>query len=302
MNERAQQSDAYQQSLEIEQAIEKDDLARYVTALEKCSKKCLEHYQAASQLLDAADFGAKQIAKRLVEHSAPVPEGWPNKALHTCEGQYLPSMDALSLAIARDDAEIVSILLPVSGEFSRREALQTAAFLDRFELLQKLIRAGVPLPDKDMKYHFGKNLLVTAAKGAALKTGEWLISQQKAPVNAPVIQTDINVQDSPLQALMGFVHETNSPRGQQFMTLLIEHGADINAPLKNGDTLLKDAIKSRNTNQVKMLLQGGAKPHLLSAEQRAVMDQLLKMPDNPVELSKSNERCLQVNISYKTQK
>ncbi|MHA6575435.1 hypothetical protein [Pseudomonas yamanorum] len=281
-------SRAYFQRTQIMRAIEADDSELLLSAQVECAQACTARYSLNEQLLDAADEGSLRVAAQLVDGSARVASklGEPSRDMRTCEGLFLPLNDALSFAVARDNEAMARLLLPVSDEGSRRKALWLSAQLDRMNMLQLLVQAGVPLDIRGAVLDENNTLLVAAASGAALQVGRWLIESAHMPVNAIQNGPDPFHGLAPLAALFSFASEVgSSPRTSPFLNLLVEHGAAIDAPILSGVTMLQEAVRTEQKGQATLLLNAGANPGLLDVSTRKTLNALLNTntPDEPVD-------------------
>jgi len=279
----------------IYQAIRADDTQRLLAAQHDCGKGCAALYLADAQLLDAADAGAQAVASTLVSQHASVSSRLGREAmdLRTCEGGYLPGLNALSVAVARHDLAMVDILFPVSDEGARREAMWLAAQLDHLDLVQDLAAKGVPLSLRGPVLAQNDTLLVAAARGAALTVGKWLIETRHMPVDAIVNGPDPYRGTAPVQALMSYASEVpDSPRIAPFLAMLVEHGAYIDARNSRGETPLEDAVKSHEQRSARLLLDAGAQAGLLSAQEKTALHELLAQPEEPRQPAPASASCV----------
>jgi len=280
-------------------AISKDNVEQYVEALSDCNERCLSSYYQDEHLFDAADYGALKIAAHLlppqgVMHVTPLQShrtGLPAKT--TCEGSTLDLSDALSMAVTRNNAAMVNLMLPFADEGTRRAALRKAAELDRFDIVQHLFAAGVPIMRQGEVREENNTLLVSAAEGAALRVGHWLIDEQNFPVNALKNGPDHYSGEAPLQALLRFrsaVGDVN--RVKPFLEMLASHGADIDALGGNGTTALSMAIKLEDRGEAALLLAVGAQKSQLDANQLAALEKLLATPPSEKHEDKEIPGCI----------
>jgi hypothetical protein len=268
----------------IYQAIRADDARRLLAAQHDCGERCAALYLPDAQLLDAADAGAQAVASTLVGQHASVSSRLGREAmdLRTCEGSYLPGLNALSVAVARHDLAMVDILFPVSDEGARQEAMWLAAQLDHLDLVQQLAAKGVPLSVRGPVLAQNDTLLVAAARGAALTVGKWLIETRHMPVDAIVNGPDPYPGTAPVRALMGYASEVpGSPRIEPFLAMLVQHGAYLDARDAHGSTPLEEAVRSHQRRAAKLLLDAGAQASLLSADEQAALRELLAHPAEP---------------------
>lgn len=274
---------ASQQRHAVRNAIHNDDVPALITALQACDLSCLQGQTNQGLLMTATMARAHHVAGHLIAQGATVSAGLtaPSRDMHTCEGLYLPSLSTLSVAIAQRDDALVDQLLPASDTAARREAMWTAATLDRLDTVQALAAHGVPLTLRGKILDQNDTLLVAAASGAATTVAQWLIDTQDMPVNAITHGPDAYPGTAPLAALFSFMRDTQSPRAAAFLQLLRAHGADLNARLSSGDTVLEEAVRLGRKPVVAMLTQAGADPERLPPASRARLTELLAGPDEP---------------------
>lgn len=275
--------------------IQSDQAARLAAAQQGCGKRCSALYLRNAQLLDAAQVGALKVAQVLVGQHAVVSSrlGQETVDLRTCEGNYLPGLDALEVAVARHDAAMVDLLFPVSDDGARRSALWLAAQLDHLDLVQSLAAKGVPLTIRGPVLAQNDTLLVAAASGAALGVGKWLIETRHMPVDAIGDGPDPYPGTAPLRALMAFQSQVpDSPRIAPFLAMLVAHGADIDARDSRGKTALQNAIQEQDERAAQLLLGAGAQAALLSADEKTALDKLLARPDEPHYPSPDSPGCV----------
>lgn len=274
---------ASQQHRAVWNAVHDDDVAALTNALQACNAACQQGKTNQSLLMDAVMARAHKVASHLIAQGATVSAGLtaPSRDLHTCEGLYLPSLSTLSIAIAQRDDALMSQLLPVSDTAARREAMWTAAMLDRLDAVQVLAANGVPLTLRGKILDQNDTLLVAAASGAATTVGRWLIDTQDMPVNAITHGPDAYSGTAPIAALFSFMRDTQSPRSAAFLQLLRAHGADLDARLGDGGTVLEEAARLGRKSVAAMLIDAGANPDRLPPASRARLAELLAGPDEP---------------------
>jgi len=279
-----QDSRAADQRAAVYRAIRADDAQRLLAAQHDCGARCAAQYLVNAQLLDAADAGAQVVASTLVGQHAVVSIqlGRESMDLRTCEGGFLPGLNALGVAVARHDLAMVDILFPASDQGARRAALWLAARLDHLDLVQVLSAKGVPLSIRGPVLPQNDTLLVAAARGAALTVGQWLIETRHMPVDAIVSGPDPYPGTAPVQALMSYASEVpGSPRIAPFLSMLVQHGAYIDARDSRGKTPLEEAIGSHEQRSARLLLDAGAQTGLLSAQEKTQLQKLLAQPEEP---------------------
>jgi len=264
-------------------AVRADDTGALAKALQACGAACREGTIPESLLMDATEAGAHRVAGYLIAQGATVGAGLtaPSRSLRTCEGRYLPSLSTLSVAIARRDDALAALLLSVSDTAARREAMWTAATLDRLDAVQALAAHGVPLSLRGQILDQNDTLLVAAAGGAAATVGQWLVDTQGLPVNAIENGPDPYSGTAPIAALFDFMRDTQSPRAAAFLRLLRAHGADLDAPQRDGATVLQEAVRLGRKPVAAMLVDAGADPARLPPAERARLAELLAGPDEP---------------------
>jgi len=272
-----------QQHRAIWNAVQGDDVAALTTALQACKGACREGTTNEGLLMDATLARATKVADHLVAHGASVSANLtaPSRDLYTCEGRYLPSLSTLSIAVTQRDDALVTLLLPASDAAARREAMWTAATLDRLDTVQRLAANGVPLAIRGKTLDQNDTLLVAAASGAATTVGRWLIDTQGLPVNAVTNGPDPYPGTAPIAALFAFMRDTQSLRAIEFLRLLRAHGANLDARQRNGATVLEEAVRIGRKPVAAMLLDAGADPALLPPEARTRLAELLAGPDEP---------------------
>ncbi|MFC3059056.1 hypothetical protein [Paenirhodobacter populi] len=273
------------QRAEIHAAIGADDPAAYDAARARCGVRCQSRAGLSSDLLAAVDAGAIRVARHLVEAGTRMDsDDWYGSRvdLYTCEGSYLPARLGLSAAVARGDRAMVDLLLPVSDDRSREEALLTAARLDRMEMIRAFRTAGVPLPTGDGDPRDG--LVAAAASGAAIGVGEWLFAERPVPVGTAELE-------QAMEALYRFMETVTAPRALPFARLLVAQGADVDAPFRGEPTFLAEAVRTRRAPAARVLIAAGADPARLPAERRAELEALLQEPDTPA-YDRSRQGCV----------
>lgn len=212
-----QDSRAWAQVDAILAAIAADDAAALDRAWAGCGRLCRSRMGRDDQLLEAADDGAHTVAARLIggPHPARIGPEAPERDLWTCEGSLLVALDALSVAVARDDPAMVRLLLPLVQERRRRRALALSARLDRLDLLRLLIGSAIT-PEQSAA------LLSDASCGAALTVGAWLIEQQGRGGGTG----EGGWRPLGRGCLVTLVRETGTPRAARFLAMLEAHGID----------------------------------------------------------------------------
>ncbi|EJO27972.1 ankyrin repeat domain-containing protein [Achromobacter marplatensis] len=272
-----------QQRSAIWNAVRSDDVAALTLAQQSCAAACREGITDQGLLMNATMARAHQVASHLIAQGATVSASLtaPSMDLYTCEGRYLPALSALSVAIAKRDDALVALLLPASDMSARREAMWTAATLDRLDTVKMLAANGVPLTLRGKTLDQNDTLLVAAASGAATTVGRWLIDTQGLQVDAIIHGPDPYPGTAPITALSDFMRDTQSPRAVEFLRLLRAHGADLDARPRNGTSALEEAVRIGRKPVATQLIDAGANPALLPATSRTRLAELLAGPDEP---------------------
>jgi hypothetical protein len=263
-------------------AAEADDPARLEAALADCGARCAGELDRF--LLVATARGAhRSIAFLLARGADPTPPFGARAAslnLATCEGLRLSSLSSLSVAVASADRTALSLLLPRSDAKGRRGAAWLAARLDRLELLQRLLEAGVPLAIRGEILDENLTLLNAAASGAALRVAAWLLDEKGFDAGGDPSGADSAPGETPLVSLVRFAAEVpDSPRLAPFLALLLSRGADIEkiSPRTRASPL-RTAIALRALAAAEALVAAGASPLSLTDEDRASLEALRRDP------------------------
>lgn len=272
-----QDGQALERGAAVREAVRRDDVAALDAALGRCDAACQGAANARPNalLLLAADAGARRAAQRLVAQGAKVSWGLnaPGMDLRSCEGLYLPGVNALGVAAARKDDAMLRLLLAASDEDGRYAALRTAAALDRLDAFEALLAAGVSLPRGAPFDGPHDHLLAVAASGASIQVARRLLAAPPAAVTPAVAQ-------AALAALFRFMNDTDGqPRAVEFARLLTAPGADIDAPYQGEASLLAEAVRIKRKDVATLLLQAGASRARLPRERREALQALLAGPD-----------------------
>lgn len=276
-----QSNRAGDQRSRIHAAIATDDPAAFDAARAQCGTRCRNRASLSEDLLTATDSDAIQIARHLIETGTRMDSAdWYGSRLdlHTCEGSYLSRLLGLSVAVARGDPAMVALLLPVSDDRSKDEAILTAARLDRMEMIRMLHAAEIWLPEQE------NSLLVAAASGAALEVGSWLIRDRPVPIGHDEVTRA-------MEALYRFMEVTSTQRSLSFARLLTAQGADVDAPFRDEPSFLAEAVRTGRAHPARVLIAAGADPSRLPADRRATLDILLQEPDG-VGYDREREGCV----------
>ncbi len=273
----------YERRLAVYPAVKANDPAAIKRALDACAADCAGFLDRF--LLSATADGAHRSMEFLLSLGAnPTPAlhaaDRPSTSLRSCEGIDLSSLGSLEVSVARADAVAMSLLLPRSHARGRREAAWLAAQLDRLDLLQRLIEAGVPIATRGAILDENVTLLNAAASGAAMRVGTWLLKEKGFNANGDPQGRDSYPGETPLASLVHFARRSpDSPRLKPFLDLLLAHGADIEriSPKTKGTTL-QTAVRIRAMAAVDILIQAGASERALTDEDRRQLQELRQHP------------------------
>jgi hypothetical protein len=270
ISEHFMESRARAQAFQLWTAIQTDDVKQFLEAHEACGNACADRYSLDSQLADAARANAFAVTSELVRMSAKVEYQAHGSDLTTCEGMTLDGDSALISAVVHHNVAMVKLLLPVSDTSNRQQALWAAAQVDRLDMVQLLVQAGVPL-NADIRGEVREDdnsVLAAAASGAAMHVGQWLIESNHMSVEGDAQMTlpDASVGDlvgvrrSPLEALYWFVYDVGTPpRVNAFRKLLVSHGAALGRFEEDSSEFLKDSVDYGLKEQARFFLDAGAK-------------------------------------------
>lgn len=237
-----------------------------------------KRWSNSTPIITAAQFGSIDCAILLLEYGADI------RAKKS--GDYT----ALHIAAQRGDIEFVELLLEAGADFEARthigiKPLMLAAQWDASLCVKQLIEAGADVHAKDDK---GDTALCKAARARKLKSSLELI-EGGADVNmtgekgcTPLIQTIASVdQINTHRLLHNYIEKSGSNNFRtsksnkrrfglriinsysqmiKMIELLVEQGADVNAPNESGITPLMIAAKQSDCATVRFLLSLGADP------------------------------------------
>lgn len=276
-----QEERAATQRAAIYHAIQADDVAALHEAQQRCGKHCRKSVSPQRELVHASLHGAHKAARLFLDQGATpyrAGSGAPgyydaHTSLYTCEGSYLVALNALQIAVARQDMALLEILWPASDARTRSSALWTAARLDRLDMVKRMTRAGVPL-EREGYRGARETLLRPAASGAAVQVGAWLLETR-------LIAMPEEEAQAAMKELMSFMSDVHTPRSIDFGRLLLRHGTDIDAIVRDDETPLERAVRYRSREMVSQLLELGANPGLLSDEAMTELNALLLKPERP---------------------
>jgi hypothetical protein len=272
----------------VQAAIGADDVPGFERARALCRDLCLESLGGQDGLLMfAADTGALRVAMHLLKSPAPSPDTArraAERSVMSCDdGQAIFLRHALSVSVARNNAAMLDLLLPSSGPDARRDAMWTAARLDRLAMMQRMVRAGVPINYRGQILDENSTLVVAAAEGAAVRVARWLIDEHRMPVNAVVNGPDPYTGVSPLRVLLSAERAAlAAPRTAAFLQLLVAHGADINARWDaETPSALDEMVRRRNRPGVALLIGAGVDQARLTDARRDELRTLLAETEVP---------------------
>lgn len=285
----------------IHVAIEQDDLQAFIAAKKACDSTCQRMTWDEQELLYASQSKAYNVASWIVVRTENIYSDGPSRDRRTCEGIYLPSLNALEWAVSDDDYQMASILLPVASPTARYRALRVAAQLNRLEMLQWLVSQNIPL---DSPYSIpypspdhGKALLIAAAESAAFETALWLINDQGVPVDHGSQQANgkNNAVSPLLWAYWRSIMETDSPDTTPFLMLMVAHGANLEVGDDGGQTLLQWAIRLKLPNIAQSLMDAGANTEYLNDSEQKALNLLLTQERGEEKYSSKNKMCVKIN-------
>lgn len=256
-------------------AIAADDVDELHEARQRCNRRCEESIGLQRSLLEASIHGSHEAARYLIAQGATTFRSGQgalefhnaHRSLYTCEGSYLPVLNALEVSVARRDWPMMTLLWPVSDGPARQTALLTAARLDRLDMLQWMSTQGVTVD--------ALTLLEAAVSGAAVETARWLLGTSYDARQPAAVQ-------QALSGLIAFILEIETARSIELGQLLIRHGADLDAVILWGEPALQQAIRYRSSTLASQLLELGADPAVLGAQDRAALEVLLQTSPRPV--------------------
>lgn len=263
---------ANEQRTRVYAAIVADDVADLHEAQQRCNRHCKESLGLQRSLLEASIHGSHEVARYLIAQGAtPFRSGHgalefydAQRSFHTCEGSYLPVLNALEVSVAHHDWPMMELLWPVSDRWARESTLRTAAQLDRLDMLQWIRTQGVAV-ETDA-------LLVAAASGAAIDTTRWLLKTSDEARQPAAVQ-------QALSQLIAFMLDTDTPRSVDVGRLLMQYGADLHTVTLQGEPALQQAIHYRARALAARLLELGADPTALGEQHRMTLEALLQQPE-----------------------
>lgn len=261
-------------------AVERNDPEAITASFARCGADCTE--ERGRLLLFAADARAHRAIEALLALGArpSTDSRAAARSLRTCEGQYLPLLTTLEISVARDDAAGLALLLPETDARARRRAVWLAAQLDRLELLQRLLEAGVPITLRGKILDENATLLNAAASGGALRVATWLLTEQGFDADGKPTGSDRHRGETPLAALVRFAGDVpESDRIRPFLRLLLAHGAEIErVSPATGGTALQLAVAAYALSAYEILVEHGASEAVLTPEERERLAQMRASP------------------------
>lgn len=275
-------------------AVERNDPAAIAQSFARCGADCAEERDRL--LLFAAEARAHRAIEALLALGArPSSDSRAAaRSLRTCEGLHLPLLTTLEVSIARDDAEGVALLLPQTDARARRRAGWTAARLDRLELLQRLLDAGVPLTLSGNILDENATLLNAAASGAALRVATWLLAERGFDPNGLPQGSSGGGGETPLASLVRYAGDVpDSERFGPFLRLLLGRGAEIERiwPAA-GKTALQLAIDVYALSAYEALVAAGASEAVLTPAERERLVQMRASPPPARSLAADQPNCV----------
>lgn len=274
-------------------AVEQNDPEAIAQSFARCGADCTDERDRL--LLFAADARAHRAIEALLALGVrPSSDSRTARSLRTCEGLYLPLLTTLEISVARDDAAGLALLLPGTDARARRRAAWLAAQLDRLELLQRLLEAGVPITLRGKILDENATLLNAAASGGALRVAAWLLTERGFDANGAPARSDRSQGETPLASLVRFAGDVpDSERLRPFLNLVLGHGAEIErVSPATGGTALQLAVAVYALSAYEMLVEQGASEAVLTPEERDRLAQMRASPPPPRSLSADQPNCV----------
>lgn len=288
------------QQAAVREAVEADNPARTDEMLASCGDRCPELSFLNELMLDAVEAGAVNSVSHLISLGVRVRDdfGEPETDIRLCDGRYVPGLDALSLAVALGNGEVVTRLLPASDSDSHQSALWNAATMDRLEIVQQFVAEGVPITISGEVLDENETLLNAAASGAAQRVGRWLIEVKGFSANGAPVSPTSNKGASPLASLMRYSSEVpDSPDLEPFMRLLLDAGADLDIGQRTQEgsrTALEVAIDLHAPIGAEALLAAGAREEDLTDEDRNALHKILSEALFRKNLDRNEPHCVTI--------
>ncbi|MFN8453737.1 MAG: ankyrin repeat domain-containing protein [Anaerolineae bacterium] len=194
-----------------------------------------------TELITAAEQGDTPTVLRLLQAGANIngqDERGRTPVLAATHGRYTETVKALLQAGA--DVNIRDNRLDNPFLYAGAEGL--------LDILRLTIEAGA---DPTLTNRFGGVALIPASERGHVETVRELLTRTKINVN--------HVNNLGWTALLeAIILSDGGPRHQQIIKLLIEHGADVNLPDKDGVTPLQHARQRGYIQIARLLEQAGA--------------------------------------------
>lgn len=193
------------------------------------------------ELISAAERGDTAAVLRLLEAGANI------------NGQDERGRTAVLAATHSRQTETVKALILAGADINLRDKRLDNPFLyagaeGLLDILKLTIEAGA---DPTLTNRFGGVAVIPASERGHVEVVRELLTRTKINVN--------HVNNLGWTALLEAIILSNGgPRHQQIVQLLIEHGADVNLPDKDGVTPLRHARQRGYTQIVRLLEQAGA--------------------------------------------
>ncbi len=283
----------------VRAAVLANDAPALMQARERCAKDCADLGFIDQLLLHATQARAPDSIKKLIELGARI-ESSSSAGTdgRTCEGLYLPSLNALEVSVLLGDAAQLALLLPVSDAGARRQAAWLAAQLDRLDQLQSLLAAGTPITLRGHTLDENLTLLNAAASGAALNVARWLIEAKGFQPDGDPHGADRYPGQTPIESLIYYSGNVpDSPRIKPFLALLKKAGARLDYPIDNRDyaTPLQYAIWARAIVGAEALIEAGQTEAALDPAWRTQLAALRTNRLAHKNLNRNEANCIDVN-------
>lgn len=202
----------------------------------------MAHANPTAQLIAAAGQGDTRAVLILIGQGADL------------DGTDTKGRTALMAATHGNHPETVKALLDVGADVNLRDDRKDNPFLyagaqGLMDILKLAIEAGA---DPTITNRYGGTALIPASERGHVEIVQTLLTQTDVNVN--------HVNNLGWTALMeAIVLSDGGPRHQRIIQLLIDHGADVQIPDRDGITPLEHARKRRFTEIEHILLQAGAR-------------------------------------------
>jgi hypothetical protein len=286
----------------ILEAIAADDPSGFDAAVAACDAACRsDAHSPHGWLRAAANKGSLKVATHLLaaHHIEDTTNHWDYRTERSCSGRTLSASQPLELAVLRNHRPMVDLLLPTATDYAKRRAMWMAAELDRLALMQHMNRAGVSLQWRGQIVDGNETLVVAAASGAAVRVARWLLEEHDFP--APANRLGPGPAPHPgaraLRELLTYERNLDDPeawsRARAFITVLIEHGGDIDERWSDAEvSALDEAVRVSDRQRADLLLSLGARVTLLKPERQDALRQLLAQPARDQREAQSIPDCI----------